>query len=203
MLRHGSNTAVAIQAGGDRLCRTLSTPLRLDSPVARACAVTRAGRQSPGRRPRYSRGTGRCISVPIGAADCSASVSPRVQALWLCVSHRDDGPDCHGKEGVAGSSPAEGFGNRATARFSPLRSESADPFRAVPNEKWSSVAAGGHCAAVGGSAEQLPLSAKVPRRYTLGASFLLRPSTKRSAKCSTLSSPVRPGEPEERVTRGR
>jgi hypothetical protein len=36
VLRHGSNTAVAIQPGGDRLCRTLSTPLLLDIPAARA-----------------------------------------------------------------------------------------------------------------------------------------------------------------------
>jgi hypothetical protein len=35
-------------------------------------------------------------------------VSQAMQALWLCVSHREHAPDCHGKEGVAGSSPAEG-----------------------------------------------------------------------------------------------
>jgi hypothetical protein len=36
----------------------------------------------------------------------------------------------HGKEGVAGSSPAEGFASRATARFSRFRSGLGDPFRA-------------------------------------------------------------------------
>jgi NAD(P)-dependent dehydrogenase (short-subunit alcohol dehydrogenase family) len=35
----------------------------------------------------------------------------------------------HGKEGVAGSSPAEGFKNRAMARFSCFRSGSDDHFR--------------------------------------------------------------------------
>jgi hypothetical protein len=38
-------------------------------------------------------------------------------------------PDCHGKEGVAGSSPAEGFENLVVARFSCLRSGSVDHFR--------------------------------------------------------------------------
>jgi hypothetical protein len=39
------------------------------------------------------------------------------------------GPDCHGKEGVAGSSPAEGFRNRVVPRFSRLRSGSDDHFQ--------------------------------------------------------------------------
>jgi hypothetical protein len=36
VLRHGSNTAVALQSGGDPLCRTQAHPLRLDIPPARA-----------------------------------------------------------------------------------------------------------------------------------------------------------------------
>jgi hypothetical protein len=36
VLRHGSNTAVAFQSGGDPLCRTQAHPLRLDIPSARA-----------------------------------------------------------------------------------------------------------------------------------------------------------------------
>lgn len=35
VLRHGSNTAVAFQSGGDPLCRTQAHPLRLDIPAAR------------------------------------------------------------------------------------------------------------------------------------------------------------------------
>ena len=38
------------------------------------------------------------------------------------------GPRVDGKEGVAGSSPAEGFRNRATARFSRFRIGSTDHF---------------------------------------------------------------------------
>jgi len=37
----------------------------------------------------------------------------RVQVLWLCVGHREHAPNCHGKEGVAGSSPAEGSSSNA------------------------------------------------------------------------------------------
>ena len=37
VLRHGSNTAVAlVSGGGDRVCRAMNHPLRLDSPAARA-----------------------------------------------------------------------------------------------------------------------------------------------------------------------
>jgi Trypsin len=36
VLRHDSNTAVAFQSGGDRLCRTQAHPVRLDIPLARA-----------------------------------------------------------------------------------------------------------------------------------------------------------------------
>jgi hypothetical protein len=40
------------------------------------------------------------------------------------------------------------LGNRAAARFSCFRSGSDDHFRALPSEKWSSMAAGGRCAAI-------------------------------------------------------
>ena len=63
----------------------------------------------------------------IGAAVCGVTFRAAVQALWLCATNPGPWPDCHGKEGVAGSSPAEGFGNRATARFSCFRSGSDDP----------------------------------------------------------------------------
>jgi hypothetical protein len=43
----------------------------------------------------------------------------------------------HGKEGVAGSSPAEGFRNRGTARFSCFRTGSDDHFHG--QRKWSLV----------------------------------------------------------------
>ena len=37
VLQHGSNTAVAlVSAGGDRVCRAMNHPLRLDTPTARA-----------------------------------------------------------------------------------------------------------------------------------------------------------------------
>jgi len=37
VLRHGSNTAVAlVSGGGDRVCRAMNHPLRLDTPAARA-----------------------------------------------------------------------------------------------------------------------------------------------------------------------
>ena len=60
-----------------------------------------------------------------------------MQALWPLAGRRAPRPDCHGKEGVAGSSPAEGFGNRATARFSYARSGSGDHFQG--QRKWSPV----------------------------------------------------------------
>jgi hypothetical protein len=42
--------------------------------------------------------------------------------------------------------------------------------RSRDREKGSSMAAGWLCTAVGGTAERLPLSPKVPTRYTTGAS---------------------------------
>jgi hypothetical protein len=80
----------------------------------------------------------------------SGSASP-AQKPRLCRENdqvADSTPDlrAHGKEGVAGSSPAEGFRNRATVRFSSFWIGSADPFRALPSENGSSMAAGQRCA---------------------------------------------------------
>jgi hypothetical protein len=66
---------------------------------------------------------GRCGSVR-PAAGCALRPCAGISALRQASQ---DGPDCHGKEGVAGSSPAEGFANRAIARFSRFRSGSSDP----------------------------------------------------------------------------
>ena len=57
---------------------------------------------------RYPHGTGGCRKVRIPAGGCGMSVPRPMQAFWLWVRQRDDTRDCHGKEGVAGSSPAEG-----------------------------------------------------------------------------------------------
>jgi hypothetical protein len=51
------------------------------------------------------------------------------QALPRSGARRANERDCHGKEGVAGSSPAEGFENRAAARFSCFRGGSGDHFQ--------------------------------------------------------------------------
>jgi hypothetical protein len=50
--------------------------------------------------------------VRIAAYGCTMTVQQPKQAFWLCMRQRDDAPDCHGKEGVAGSSPAEGSKER-------------------------------------------------------------------------------------------
>ena len=95
-----------------------------------------------------------------GGIDGSRNSHPAADASRICrsfallaqlVEH------FHGKEGVAGSSPAEGFRNRATARFSRFRSGSGDHFRALPSEKGSSMAPGRRCAAVRATAERVLL----------------------------------------------
>jgi hypothetical protein len=58
----------------------------------------------------------------ISAGACRCGFARPVQGLWLCAGSPRASPDCHGKKGVAGSSPAEGFRNRTTARFSCFRS---------------------------------------------------------------------------------
>jgi hypothetical protein len=76
-------------------------------PTAWMSACTMSTRSStvraevPTRYRRVQRRADRCSRL-------RAIRSARVQALWLCVGHREDAPDWHGKEGVAGSSPAEG-----------------------------------------------------------------------------------------------
>ena len=75
---------------------------------------------------------------------CRVPFRGRFQALCLLYRVARTGPDRHGKEGVAGSSPAEGFTNRAAARFSCSWSGSADHFLdahgvASPGECWHTV----------------------------------------------------------------
>ena len=109
------------------------------------------------------------------AVVCRVVVRSSLQALWRLSRPVADQANCHGKEGVAGSSPAEGLGNRVAARFSCFRSGSDDHFRALPSEKGSSVAADGRCAAVCATASRFCSRLKVPRRYTAGAESLSRP----------------------------
>jgi hypothetical protein len=108
----------------------------------------------------------------------------------------------HGKEGVAGSSPAEGFRNRATARFSYSRSGSDDHFRTLPSEKWSSMAVDRRCVAVCAAAEHVLFAAQGTDAVHARRECLSRPPGERSRKRSTSirAAPVR--EPAERA-RGR
>jgi hypothetical protein len=62
------------------------------------------------------------------AGACRVTDSTSLQALWRLSGPTADQANCHGKEGVAGSSPAEGFTNRAAARFSCSWSGSGDLF---------------------------------------------------------------------------
>jgi hypothetical protein len=103
----------------------------------------------------------RCSRLPTGLAR-------PVRGLQLCAGRPSASPDCHGKEGVDGSSPSEGFRNRATARFSCFRSGWDDHFRALPSEKGSSLAADRRCAALLHLAAASRLESKVPTRYTPG-----------------------------------
>jgi hypothetical protein len=64
--------------------------------------------------------------------------------------------------------------NCAAARFSCFRSGSGDHFRALPGEKWSSMAANERCAAIRAIAERVAFRLKVPRRYTGSAESLSR-----------------------------
>ena len=149
-------------------------PLHLgrDGPALRlARRSLRLPRCRFSRRTQYQRSMG-----------ASRALAPAVGAMRICrpfallaqlVEH------FHGKEGVAGSSPAEGFRNRATARFSCFRSGSDDHFRELPSEKGSSMAADRCCAALLRLAAASRLESKVPTRYTPGRTH--RP---RSAVCS-------------------
>ena len=55
----------------------------------------------------------------IGAAGCGTSLRGACRHFWLCARRRPGTLDCHGKEGVAGSSPAEGSPRKA--RYSASR----------------------------------------------------------------------------------
>jgi hypothetical protein len=46
--------------------------------------------------------------MPSAAGACRVSELAPTQALWRPAQGLSTHPDCHGKEGVAGSSPAEG-----------------------------------------------------------------------------------------------
>jgi hypothetical protein len=77
---------------------------------------------------RYSRGTGGRRPVRIGAGGCRPASAARCRHFGSAKGRPRASQDCDGMEGVAGSSPAEGFANRAAARFSRFRSGSADHF---------------------------------------------------------------------------
>jgi hypothetical protein len=70
----------------------------------------------------YPVGNGACRTLRCAAGVCGSAVCGRVQVLWLLPRRPVTSP--YGKEGVAGSSPAEGFPNRTIGRFSPFRSGS-------------------------------------------------------------------------------
>ena len=75
----------------------------------------------------YPVGNRRCRNVPVATA-CHGNRCPAVQRLCTSGEESPRWRDRHGKEGVAGSSPAEGFTNPAAARFSRSWSGSGDHF---------------------------------------------------------------------------
>ncbi len=120
------------------------------------------------REPRYPRGTGGCRAVRIGAAGCGMCATPVCRNFGSASGVAKMAPTATVRKGSPVRVRQGALRNRATARFSRFRSGSADPFRAVPSEKGSSVAADGRCAAAGRPAERISFSAKVPTRYTAG-----------------------------------
>ena len=132
---------------------------RTRGAVSDVCAV-----ETPGH-PVGNAGADRCVTLLATAVSpfrglCRSSAAGARCGCW---------PDCHGKEGVAGSSPAEGFGNRATVRFSHFQSGSGDHFQderkgrrcgsneaASANDDGARVARAGHAGA---------RSARVPDGY--------------------------------------
>ncbi len=88
-------------------------------------------------RGRVPSGYRRCRNVPIATA-CPAMRCVTEQRFCTSGEHSPRWPDRHGKEGVAGSSPAESFRNRAAARSSCSRRGSGDHFLA--ERKWSLAA---------------------------------------------------------------
>src|SRR3954462_12547283 len=69
--------------------------------------------------PGYRVGNGGSRTMLSAAGTCRFTDSVATQASWPPARRRATEPDCHGKEGVAGSSPAEGsffFAERRTRR---------------------------------------------------------------------------------------
>jgi hypothetical protein len=62
--------------------------------------------------PGYPVGTGGCVTLPWPAAICDVTVSRLVQGVLPLARAIAALSDRHGKEGVAGSSPAEGSSQR-------------------------------------------------------------------------------------------
>jgi hypothetical protein len=112
----------------------------------------------------------------------------------------------------AGPGPSQGCSQAESERRKPQQRSSSSTFAVSRNssqrhdfwppsrtsEKRSSPAAGGRCAAVGGTAERLPLSAKVPTRYTPGAKFRCNPPANRREAFEPII-PACAGEPAVRL----
>jgi hypothetical protein len=97
--------------------------------------VINARLRSSVRRP----GTRWVTQVPIVARRCRRFPFERFSVSAGLSCYRcafGSWPDCHGKEGVAGSSPAEGFRNRAVARFSCLRRGRVTTSSASGSGRW-------------------------------------------------------------------
>jgi hypothetical protein len=91
----------------------------------------------------------------IGAGTCRCGFAQPVQGLWLCAGSPRALPDCHGKEGVAGSSPAGGLRNPCFGAVFLFRSGLEDPsyrLRAGSGRTW---ARGRLCAAICWTAERV------------------------------------------------
>jgi hypothetical protein len=108
--------------------------------TCRRVVVPAVGDLSPRSSCRASGGTPSDIGYPVGTRGVEpcrslrpAAISRSAAVQRLCPSKAESPRwrDRHGKEGVAGSSPAEGFRNRAVARFSCLRSGLGDHFWAT------------------------------------------------------------------------
>jgi hypothetical protein len=92
----------------DPLFAAAARRLKAELDTSREVQRTRAQRRSRSNS-RYSHGTGGCRRVRIAACGCRMPVPRPMQEFWLYLRRRADTRDCHGQEGVAGSSPAEGF----------------------------------------------------------------------------------------------
>ena len=100
--------------------RTVLTPTAARRAVPTLGGITAAGlvllaRRAPESASRHSqlRRSQGTHAVPEDAERCGLVLvvadrrEQALQALWLCAAHPRAPPDCHGKDGVAGSSPAE------------------------------------------------------------------------------------------------